>query len=230
MTLSHKILLGQISLHVFAIILCLCLTIPLAINQIRFDGYCLLFSVGNWREDDGLLDISWSSKFYCVFPTFSGCLILILSGLQIYRLTMLYRKEEESSFLALFVDSFVSIICCTMVLASAIFITLGFIVWCGLMNERFPSCETADGQNITKSEVKIRTNGFYNEIGLAQFGAWATFAVFAVLSTFAILKLINNHQLRNLRVSMYLERQRLVNEENFLGNFSEPVSRQENMD
>ena len=35
------------------------------------------------------------------------------------------------------------------------------------------------------------------------------------LSTFAILKLVNNHQLRNLRVSMYLERQRLVNEDNF---------------
>jgi hypothetical protein len=143
---------------------------------------------------------------------------------------MLYRKEEESTFLALFLDSFISIICCTMVLASAIFITLGFIVWCGLMNERFPSCETADGQNITKSEVKIRTNGFYNEIGLAQFGAWGSFATFAVLATFAILKLVNNHQLRNLRVSMYLERQRLVNDENFLGNFSESVVRQENMD
>lgn len=109
-----------------------------------------------------------------------------------------------------------------MVLAAAIFITLGFIVWCGLMNERFPSCETADGQNITKSEVKIRTRGFYNEMGLAQFGGWALFATFAVLSTFAILKLINNHQLRNLRVSMYNERQRLVNEENFRENFSEP--------
>lgn len=109
-----------------------------------------------------------------------------------------------------------------MVLASAIFITLGFIVWCGLMNERFPSCEIADGQNITKPEEKIRTNGFFNGMGLAQFGSWGSFATFAVLSTFAILKLVNNHQLRNLRVSMYLERQRLVNEESFRDNFSEP--------
>jgi hypothetical protein len=37
MTLSHKILLGQISLHVFAIILCFCLTVPLAIHQLRFE-------------------------------------------------------------------------------------------------------------------------------------------------------------------------------------------------
>lgn len=154
-------------------------------------------------------------------------LVFILSGVQIYRLTMLYRKEEESTFLALFLDSFISIICCTLVLTSAIFITLGFIVWCGVMNERFPSCEIADGQNITKSAVKIRTNGFYNEMGLAQFGGWASFATFAVLSTFAILKLVNNHQLRNLRVSMYLERQRLVNEESFHSGFSEPAVRQD---
>jgi hypothetical protein len=43
------------------------------------------------------------------------------------------------------------------------------------------------------------------------------------LSTFAILKLVNNHQLRNLRVSMYLERQRLVNEDNFRENLTDPV-------
>lgn len=90
------------------------------------------------------------------------------------------------------------------------------------MNERFPSCDLADGQNITKTEVNVKTKGFYNEMGLAQFGGWALFATFAVLSTFAILKLINNHQLRNMRVSMYIERQRLVNEESFRENFSDP--------
>lgn len=243
MTLSHKILLGQISLHVFALILSLCLTVPLIIHQISFEwvklnlqnlhnklikknyflsGNCLLFSGGLWREDDGLLNIKFASKFYCVFPTCTGVFIFIVSGIQIYRLALLYHKEEESSFLGLFMDSFLSIINCAMVLAAAIFITLGFIIWCGLMNERFPSCETADGQNITKTELNIHTRGFYNEMGLAQFGGWALFATFSVLSTFAILKLINNHQLRNLRVSMYLERQRLVNEENFRENLTEP--------
>lgn len=178
-------------------------------------GHCLLFSGGHWQEDDGLLNISWANKFYCVFPIITGIVILILSAVQIYRLTKLYHKEEESSFLWLFMDAFFSLMSCAMVLTSAIFITLGFIVWCGLMNERFPSCNTADGQNITKSDVKIRTNGFYTQMGVSQFGGWSSFATWVGLSTFAILKLINNHQLRNLRVSMYLERQRLVNEDNF---------------
>lgn len=159
----------------------------------------------------------------------TSVLVFLLSSVQIYRIAMLYHKEEESSFLALFLDSAVSLICCCMVLASSIFITLGFIIWCGLMNERFPSCETADGQNITKPDVMIKTIGFYNEMGVAQFGSWGIFATFAVLSSLAILKLVNNHQLRNLRVSMYLERQRLVNDDAF-HNFPESVSRQDNMD
>ena len=184
-------------------------------------GHCLLFSGGFWQEDDGLLNISWASKFYCVFPIITGLFICILSGAQIYRLTKLYHKEEESSFLSLFMDAFCSLIICTMVLSSAIFITLGFIRWCGLMNQRFPSCDTADGQNITKSEVKIKTNGFYTQMGVSQFGGWSSFATWVGLSTFAILKLVNNHQLRNLRVSMYLERQRLVNEDSFRENLSD---------
>lgn len=170
----------------------------------HYSGHCLLFSGGSWQKDDGLLNIRWASKFYCVFPILSGFFIFIVSGAQIYRLTKLYHKEEESSFLGLFLDAFFALIICTMVLSSAIFITLGFIRWCGLMNERFPTCNTADGQNITKSEVKIKTNGFYTQMGVAQFGGWSSFATWVGLSTFAILKLVNNHQLRNLRVSMYL--------------------------
>lgn len=77
-------------------------------------------------------------------------------------------------------------------------------------------CEIAAGLNITKSDVKIDTSGFYIEMGTAQFGAWGSFAIWVGLSVFALLKLINNHQLRNMKVSMYLERQKLVNEDAFL--------------
>lgn len=195
------------------------------ICHLNFDflnsGHCLLFTSGSWQEDDGLLNISWASKFYCVFPIFSGIFIFVLSAASIYRLTKLYHKEEESTFLWLFVDAFLSLISCAMLLTSAIFITLGFIVWCEIMNERFPSCDTAQGQNITKPDVHIRTNGFYTQMGVSQFGGWSSFATWVGLSTFAILKLINNHQLRNLRVSMYLERQRLVNEDNFRENLTD---------
>lgn len=50
-------------------------------------------------------------------------------------------------------------------------------------------------------------------MGTAQFGAWGSFAILVGLSVFALLKLISNHQMNNMKVSMYLERQRLMNED-----------------
>lgn len=89
-------------------------------------------------------------------------------------------------------------------------------------------CETADGQNITKEELNIKTSGFYIELGLSQFGAWGSFAIWVGLCVFALLKLINNHQMRNMKVSMYLERQRLMNQDAFQANQSEvPTAGQE---
>ena len=44
-----------------------------------------------------------------------------------------------------------------------------------------------------------------------QFGAWASWTCWVGLSVFAVLKLVSQHQLRNLRVSMFRERQRLIN-------------------
>lgn len=158
---------------------------------------------------------------YCWFPVIAGILIFVISGAQIYRFTMLVMKEEESSFLALFLDVVLGCLSSVVTLTAAIIITRGFIVWCSQMNQRFPSCELADGQNITKSEVNIKTTGFYTEMGTAQFGSWGSFATWVGLSVFALLKLINNHQMRNLKVSMYLERQRLVNEDNFRENLTD---------
>lgn len=52
-------------------------------------------------------------------------------------------------------------------------------------------------------------------MGIAQFGAWGSFAASVGLTVFALLKLVSDHQMRNMKASMYLERQRLVNEDSF---------------
>lgn len=51
-------------------------------------------------------------------------------------------------------------------------------------------------------------------MGTAQFGAWASWACWVGLTVFAVLKLCRYHQLENMRVSMYRERQRLINGSN----------------
>lgn len=45
-----------------------------------------------------------------------------------------------------------------------------------------------------------------------QFGVWGSFASWVGLCVFALLKLCRYHQLENIRVSMYRERQKLINE------------------
>lgn len=61
-------------------------------------------------------------------------------------------------------------------------------------------------------------------MGIAQFGAWSSFAACVALTVFALVKLISEHQIRNMRASMYLERQRLMNNDDvFRGDaFSDP--------
>lgn len=56
----------------------------------------------------------------------------------------------------------------TFAIISAIIVTLGFIVWCSDMTERFPSCDMAAGQNITDKSQNIDTSGFYFEMGTSQ--------------------------------------------------------------
>jgi len=43
------------------------------------------------------------------------------------------------------------------------------------------------------------------------------------IGVIALLKLIDNHQVRNIKVSMYLERQRLVNQQQYDGRSTPPI-------
>lgn len=169
----------------------------------------MLFSIGNWQETDGQLVVNWASQIYCNYTIFVGLILLITSIVQIYRLSMLMYRGEDSSFLSAFVDVVSSIFLTIITLIAAVLITLGFMKWCQCMMKRFPSCDLAAGNDIDKID-KIDTSGFYIELGAAQFGAWSSLSVWVGLSVFATLKLLRYHQLENMKVSMYRERQRLI--------------------
>ncbi|XP_017113565.1 transmembrane protein 179 [Drosophila elegans] len=221
MALANVLQLSQIAGHVILFILSLCIIVPLFINLDQFCGHCLLFTTGKWREEDGMFDVQWASSGFCNFPLITGFFLLIISVVQIYRYA---RMKEEASFIALFIDVVLGIWMLAMSILSAIFITLGFIVWCDGMTERFPSCAISAGQNIIRGDTeKINTSGFYIEMGTTQFGAWGSFAISVGIGVIALLKLIDNHQVRNIKVSMYLERQRLVNQQQYDGRSTPPI-------
>ena len=146
---------------------------------------------------------------YCNYTIFVGLVLFLTSAVQIYRLSMLMYKGEDSSFLSAFMDVITSIFLTTITLIAAVIITLGFMTWCECMTKRFPSCELAAGNDIDKAD-NIDTSGFHIELGAAQFGTWSSLSIWVGLSVFATLKLLRYHQLENMKVSMYRERQRLI--------------------
>lgn len=80
---------------------------------------------------------------------------------------MFLCKGTDSSFLSAFVDVVSSMILCAMSIIVALMVTLGFMVWCQNMTQRFPSCEMAAGQAIDIQDG-IDTSGFYIQLGTAQ--------------------------------------------------------------
>ncbi|KAJ8958614.1 hypothetical protein NQ318_016335 [Aromia moschata] len=211
MALSNILLLSQIAGYVVALILSLCIVIPMSLHQDDFRGHCLLFSTGEWQEADGQLKVDWASQCYCNYTIFVGVMLSLVSVIQIYRLSVYLYKGIDSSFLSAFIDVLTGILLCGMTIIAALMITLGFMAWCQNMTQRFPSCELAAGQDIDRID-EINTAQFYIQLGTAQFGVWGSFATWVGLSVCALLKLCRYHQLENIRVSMYRERQRLINE------------------
>ncbi|PSN53368.1 Transmembrane protein 179 [Blattella germanica] len=177
MALTNILLLSQIAGYVIALILSLCITVPMSLHQDEFKGHCLLFSTGIWQEEDGQFKVDWASQAYCNYTIFVGVILFVTSAIQIYRMSMYLYKGTDSSFLSAFVDVVGSLFLCAMTIIAALMITLGF----------------------------------YIEMGTAQFGAWASWACWVGLTVFAVLKLCRYHQLENMRVSMFRERQRLIN-------------------
>ncbi|XP_045483127.1 transmembrane protein 179 [Harmonia axyridis] len=211
MALRNIILLSQIAGYVVAFILSLCIVVPMSFHQDEFRGHCLLFSTGEWQESDGQLKVNWASQGYCNYTIFVGVVLCLVSLIQIYRLSVFLHKGTDSSFLSAFIDVLSGILLCAMTIIAALMITLGFMTWCQNITQRFSSCELAAGQDIDKKD-EINTTHFYIELGTAQFGVWGSFAVWVGLSVFALIKLCRYHQIENIRVSMYRERQKLINE------------------
>lgn len=176
-----------------------------------FNGHCLLFSEGKWQEEDGQLLVSWASCRYCYYVIFVADVLCIVSTIQIYKLSRLVYKGLDTTFLSTFVEAVGCGLMCLMSLLAAVFVTLGFITWCQNIMQRFPSCEVAAGQDIDKKDAIITTH-YYIEMRITQFGVWGAFASWVGLAVFSTLKLCRYHQFENIRVSMYRERQRLVNE------------------
>ena len=142
---------------------------------LNLKGHCLLFTTGEWREKDGQFVVNWASQAYCNFTIFVGVVMFVISATQIYRISVFLYKGKDSSFFSAFVDVISSVFMFSMTLTAALFITLGFDVWCGEMTRRFESCADATENDIDRADG-IDPKGFFMQMFTAQFGAWLSWA------------------------------------------------------
>lgn len=235
MGLNNVMLVSQITGHIVALVLSFCVIFPMILHNSKFkyeivsncvrsssiiipiylpsSNHCMLFMDGVWTEEDGLYHIRSTNAIYCDFPIFTAFFVVTVSLVQIIRFSRLAYRKEEAKFLGLFLDVCFSTIMFVMTIISALFITLGFIRFCKDMTKSFQTCGEAAGQNITEDAVGIDTSGFYVDMGSAQFGIWGAFAACVIVAVVAYLKMINEHQMQNMKVRLYMDRQRLVHEE-----------------
>ncbi|OXA42648.1 transmembrane protein 179 [Folsomia candida] len=209
MGLSNILLLSQLTGHIVTLILSLCITIPMSIHEDDFRGYCLLFSVGEWQETDGQFKVDWASQGFCNYTIFVGVFLFVVSAVQVYRLSLLLYRGQDSSFVSAFIDVVASALLACLTIIAALMITLGFDFWCKSITKRFETCGDAQDNDIDKKDG-IDTSSFYIQMGVAQFGAWASWATSVGLLVFATLKLWRYHQEENMRVSMAIARERLI--------------------
>ena len=77
-----------------------------------------------------IFQVHWASQAYCNFTIFVAVIMFIISLFQFVRFLKFFYKGRDSSFLSAFVDVIVCVFMCTMTLTAALFVTLGFKVWC----------------------------------------------------------------------------------------------------
>merc|ERR1711971_1475292 len=162
--------------------------IPMSMNQDQFEGRCLLFSTGQWREMDGQFVVQWASQAYCNFTIFVAVIMFVISVIQFARFVRFLRRGRDSSFFSAFVDVLVCVVMVIFVLIAGCFTSVGFKVWCDEMEQRFPTCSEAGGSNIDKADG-IDSSGFFFQMSVANFGIWVSFTMWIILLTFSCFHL-----------------------------------------
>ena len=57
--------------------------IVMLIMMMMYQGHCLLFTTGEWREKDGQFVVDWASQAYCNFTIFVGVVMFVISATQV---------------------------------------------------------------------------------------------------------------------------------------------------
>lgn len=217
MGLGNILLLAQVTAHLIAFVLSFFIFIPIAVCRNSFDGYCLLFATGTWSasktsQEVHLTNVVWGSPSPCNFSTVVGVLVMLSSAFYVVWYSILLFKEIDSSWLDGFLSAGLNLVLTIFTFATSLLISVGFRDWCSLVTDpkgQFESCEDADYVSFGDA-VGIKTEHFYVEYQMVQFGSWSTWICMLTLFIFSTIKMIRFHNQEAFLTSMVRERQRLI--------------------
>lgn len=209
MGLGNIPLLGQATCYSITLLLSIVTLIPMAWHIQNFNGKCLLFTTGTFDPNDGHFIPDWASPFYCGFSLFTAILALLVSIVQLFRMSVFLYNGTDSSFLSSFMDTVLCVLVTCTLFISAIFVSDGFRTWCSAIEQRFPGCEEASVTEIDPND-HIDTRGFYILMGSVQFSTWAGWVGWVLQCVLCVRKVCIYHERENIMLSMARER-RLLN-------------------
>ncbi len=70
--------------------------------------------------------MDWASQGLCNYTIFVGVVLFVVSSIQVYRLSLLLYRGQDSSFISAFGDVLISSITSLLNIIAALLITLGF--------------------------------------------------------------------------------------------------------
>ncbi|KAH8031002.1 hypothetical protein HPB51_012470 [Rhipicephalus microplus] len=181
MGLGNILLLTQATCYTITLILSVCTVVPMAVHVSKFDGHCLLYTTGTFDSDDGHFIARWASPFYCFFTLSVGGLMVVVSLIQLVRMSIFLYMGTDSSFLSAFLDSVVSVVVMPLVFTTSVLVS-------GRLPGVVPSHHPA----------------------IPSFGAWSSLVCWVLQAVLCARKLCLYHERENLMISMARER-RLLN-------------------
>ncbi|ELU12883.1 hypothetical protein CAPTEDRAFT_173925 [Capitella teleta] len=213
MGLGNILQLTQVTLFVISFIFSFFIFLPLSFYSSDFNENCLLFANGKWSYDNSsslVLSVDWGGEGTCQFPLVVGILILPISFYCITSLGIYLYKGLDQTWLQSFVTLTICCVVSFLLMVSGIVITAGFKQWCQLLNQKV-QCDVGEFVPfIINDDPSINKEGFYVQMGIAQFGVWASWLCWLSLSVCATIKMYQFHRQEDFFQSMHRERERLV--------------------
>ncbi|XP_005988873.1 transmembrane protein 179 [Latimeria chalumnae] len=217
MEIRNKLLLAQCVAYILALLAAFLAVVPLALNGSDFKDHCLLFGQGYWREENTTGSLvsrfvveDWGPPSACQFSAFVGVFTLLFSAVQAWRSFFYLYKGHDDTFFSAFLNLLLSVSVLFLTLVAGVMVSVGFNAWCDAVTNHgsLPiSCEEAQTMNL---HLEVDTSGFYIHFGIAQFGLWAIWTMWVLLSVFAFLKVYRNYKRKDVGQCLAREKELLL--------------------